>query len=126
AFEQQRGRGAVDLLALHELDRQPVRVAPLYMVEQFDRFEEEGLAPLPVAQPLQTRAAEDRAPRTQPLAHALNRRPRTQRKSAEIELRQAQMRHQLAQIAGEYAPRIMFRLVRLATESVRTKVGHDH
>ena len=46
------------LLALHELDREPVRVAALHLVEQLDRFEKEGLPALPVAQAL-------RAPRRQ-------------------------------------------------------------
>ena len=68
-----------------------------------DRFEEESLAPLPVAQPLEARAAEDRAARAQPLAHALDRRSRAQRKPAEVELGQIQTRNQLAQVAGENA-----------------------
>ena len=51
---------AVDLHRLHELDRQPVRVAARRGVELVDRLEEEGLAPLPVLQALEAHAAEDR------------------------------------------------------------------
>ncbi len=36
------------------------------------------------------------------------------------------MRDQLAQVAGEDALGIMLRLVRLAAEPMRAKIGHDH
>ena len=62
-----------------------MRIAALDLVEQLDRIEEEVLAPLPVAQPLEPRAAKDRAPRPKPLADPLDRGPRAEREAAEIE-----------------------------------------
>ena len=89
ALEQLRGGDPIDLLALHELDRQPVRVAALDAVEQLDRVEEEGLAPLPVAKPFEPRAAEHRAARPKALADRLDRRARAEREAAEIEIGRA-------------------------------------
>ena len=92
ALQQQRSRNAIDLLALHELDRQPVRVAAWHAVEQLDRLEEEILASLPVAQALEPRSTQDRLARPQSLADAFDGRPRTKRESAEVEVVELEMR----------------------------------
>src|SRR5207253_10155056 len=126
AFEQLSRRDPVDLLTLDELDRQPVRIAALHRVERFDRLEEEALAALPVAQALETRAAEDRAPRREPLPDRFHRRPRPERESAKIEVGESKVPNKLAHIPGEDAARIILRAVRLAAEPVRTKIRHDH
>src|SRR5690349_18127067 len=95
AFEQMAGCDEVHLLALHELDRQPVWIATLNLVDQCDRIEEEILAPLPVAQPLKSCAAEDSLCRLQPLTDAFDSCPRTERKAAEIIICQREVSDQL-------------------------------
>src|SRR5438309_2241615 len=120
------GGNAVDLLAFHELDRQPVGVAAWHAVEQFDRLEEEVLAPLPMPEALEPRPPKDRPPRLQPLADALDRGPRAERKSAEVEVGEAEVGDQFAQVPRQDPHRIMLRLVRLGAEPVSAEVGHDH
>ena len=78
-----------------------MRVAALDPVEQLDRLEEEILAALPVPQSLEPRSAKDRPARLQPLADRLDRRPRAERKAAEVEIGEPEMGDQLAQVARE-------------------------
>ena len=61
-------------------------VAALDFVEQVDRFEKEGLAPLPIAKSFQPRAAENCPARPKPFADALDSRARTKGETAEVEL----------------------------------------
>ncbi len=81
-----RRGNAVHLLALHELDRQPVRVAALNLVEHGDRLDEESLAPLPVAKSIEPSTTKHGAPGSKPLAYAFDNRPRAKRKAAQIEV----------------------------------------
>ena len=77
------------------MDRQPVRITALHFVEEIDRFEKEGLAPLPVAQSLQPRTAEDRTARLEPVPHRFDGRPSAQGETAEVEFGQLEMPYQL-------------------------------
>ena len=86
-----------------------MRIAALHRIEQPDRIDEEVLRRFQLRKPLEPRPAEHRAARAKPLAHRLDRGSRTQRKAAEIELRQLQPGNQLAQVAGQDALRIMAR-----------------
>ena len=66
-----------------------------------DGFEEEVLAPFPMAQALEPGAAKDRPPRPQSFADALDGRPGTEREAAEIEVGKAQKGDQLAEVSSE-------------------------
>src|SRR5205814_9933683 len=76
-------------------------------------------------QTLETRSAEDGAARFQALADPFDRRPSAEREAAEVELAKAEISDQPAQVPGEDSDGIMFGFVRLATEPVAAKVGHD-
>src|SRR6478735_4698946 len=103
-----------------------MRVAALDLVEHGDRFEEEGLPTLPIAEALKTSAAKDSPPRFQALTHRFNRRSRTQREPTKVEIGYSQTLDQLAKIAGENAAWVMLAAMRLAAQPMRPEVGHDH
>src|SRR5439155_194299 len=111
---------------VHELDRQPVRIAAIDAVEHCDRLEEEGLAALPMPQPVEPGAAEDRPPRLQALADRFDRGSGAKGKAAEVKLSELEMPDEFPQIPGQDPNRIMFGIMRTATEAVSAQVRHDH
>ena len=87
---------------------------------------EELAAPFPVGQNVEPGAAEDRSARSQPVADRVDGRPRSQRKTAEVELFELELADQFLKVPDQHVRWIIGGIVRLAAFPVGAQVGHDH
>ena len=124
--EQQSCCHRIDLLAFHELYRQPVRIASFGAFSGINCRKKEIPPPRPARQTLESHACQYSLAGPGACGHQFGGGSGAQRKTAEIKLRHLQMRDQCLDVPDQYVSGIGRRIVGCFAVTMGAQIGHDH